>query len=87
MATDINGDTEPPIESTTPRKLVLVTVGQFAARKSTLVKNLLRRSGNDAEALKACHSAETVTKESKAYDNHDIQIKGALKQKSYFLNS
>ena len=75
MATDINGDAEPPTESMTPRKLVLVTAGQFATGKSTVVKNLLRRSGNDAEALKVCHSAETVTKESKAYDNHDIQIK------------
>ena len=74
MATD-NGDTVQPTESTTPRKLVLVTAGQLGSGKSTLVKNLLGFSGNDAEAPKACQSATTVMKKSKAYDNHDIQIK------------
>lgn len=55
------------------RSVTLVTAGQSGVGKSTLVKNLLRLTDEDADTSVARHSAERVTNEVKC---HNSQIKG-----------
>lgn len=57
-------------QSTKGRGMTLVTAGQAGAGKSTLVKNLLRLSDQDADAPVAAHSADSVTKHIELHTSH-----------------